>query len=863
MAENIIRIPPFRYIHVLNNNSNLTRLEKGPMTFIRKEHETVIAGPLDMVRLPTRTFCVIQNPVVLDAPVKGNPVLTDFGQVKINHGETETRTYDDYPDPFPLYPGEEMVGKVEKYVVVGKNQAIKLVALKDFKDAEGKVNRVAGDEWLIIGPVTYIPRVEAEIVASINAEVIKNNTALKLRAKRQCEDSYGQKRITGEEWLIREAGSYLPRNDEEVVKLINGIVITDKKALKLRATKNFTDIYKQKRRAGEEWLITSKIAQLHIPDVYEEIVGEVPITTLTNRQYCMILDPYSQETKSNLYGTKVLIKGEISFFLYPGERLEGGKIQQIEVLGEDEALLLRAKETFKDDEKAENKGIRKPGEKWMITGPREYTPPVEVEIMERKRSIPLDENEGIYVRDNSTGEVRMVKGKTYLLSANEELWKKELPEVVEYLIAMQKNGQAYVPPSINAKGELVYDQKAVSKSYVRDKTRVVTFRAPHNSAVQLYDYKCRESRVVFGPDLVMLGPDEHFTVISLSGGIPKREGVINSLALNLGPDFMRDVVLVETSDHARLNITLTYNWQFKYIKDDQDSCKRLFQVKDFIGDACKSLASRIRGAVSSVSFDEFHKKRKDLLQNAVFGTNPDGTSKGVLMFPMNFLCITSVDVQNPEPVDPRMRDSLMKSQTLNIDITTKKQELAARHQAMRQEQESRGELEIQKYNDYAQAESAKKELLVLQAETEAIKTSGSAVSEAKAIAEAELIKIGAQVDQARFKAQAIKIESDADISAMTNSHKAEILHKAALYDLEVLKAREMSEIEVGKFKETVKAIGAPTLIAIAKSGPEMKAKMLNSLGLKGFMTTDGKNPINLFNTANGIINGMGAMGSMQ
>jgi len=127
------------------------------------------------------------------------------------------------------------------------------------------------------------------------------------------------------------------------------------------------------------------------------------------------------------------------------------------------------------------------------------------------------------------------------------------------------------------------------------------------------------------------------------------------------------------------------------------------------------------------------------------------------------------------------------------------------------------------------------------------------VSEAKAKAEAELIKIGAQVDQAKFKAQAIKIESDADISAMTNVHKAEILHKHALYELEVKKSKEMSEIEVNKFKETVKAIGAETLVAIAKAGPEMKAKMLQSLGLKGFMVSDGKNPFNLFNTANGMI----------
>ena len=40
-------------------------------------------------------------------------------------------------------------------------------------------------------------------------------------------------------------------------------------------------------------------------------------------------------------------------------------------------------------------------------------------------------------------------------------------------------------------------------------------------------------------------------------------------------------------------------------------------------------------------------------------------------------------------------------------------------------------------------------------------------------------------------------------------------------------------------------------MAISKAGPEMKAKLLKGLGLKGYLVSDGKNPINLFNTANG------------
>lgn len=41
----------------------------------------------------------------------------------------------------------------------------------------------------------------------------------------------------------------------------------------------------------------------------------------------------------------------------------------------------------------------------MIRGPLEYVPPVEVEVAAKRKAIPLDENEGIYVRDIKTGKV--------------------------------------------------------------------------------------------------------------------------------------------------------------------------------------------------------------------------------------------------------------------------------------------------------------------------------------------------------------------------------------------------------------------------------------------------------------------------
>jgi hypothetical protein len=69
-----------------------------------------------------------------------------------------------------------------------------------------------------------------------------------------------------------------------------------------------------------------------------------------------------------------------------------------------------------------------------------------------------------------------------------------------------------------------------------------------------------DSRMVFGPELVMLGPDEQFTQLSLSGGRPKKPNQIRSLVLLLGPDFCTDIIVVETADHARLQLQLSYNW---------------------------------------------------------------------------------------------------------------------------------------------------------------------------------------------------------------------------------------------------------------------------------------------------------------
>jgi major vault protein len=169
----------------------------------------------------------------------------------------------------------------------------------------------------------------------------------------------------------------------------------------------------------------------------------------------------------------------------------------------------------------------------------------------------------------------------------------------------------------------------------------------------------------------MLGPDEQFTIVSLSGDTPKKPHVLKILALQLGPRFSTDVVVVETADHARLSLKLSYNWRFDVDKNDEDQARSIFQVPDFIGDFCKAIASRVRGAIASQSFDDFHRGSAQIIRRAVFGVDDEGEIRDSLRFPSNNLVITNVDIQSVEPVDSKTRDALQKSVQLAIEITTK------------------------------------------------------------------------------------------------------------------------------------------------------------------------------------------------
>merc|ERR1712063_139649 len=103
------------------------------------------------------------------------------------------------------------------------------------------------------------------------------------------------------------------------------------------------------------------------------------------------------------------------------------------------------------------------------------------------------------------------------------------------------------------------------------------------------------------------------------------------------------------------------------------------------------------------------------------------------------------------------------------------------------------------------------------------------------------------------KAESSKIIQENELEASTARQEAEIEYRTQMDTLEVDLASGFAQIESTKFKSIVTAIGSETLAAIAQAGPEMQAKLLEGLGIKSLLITDGNSPINLFNTANGLV----------
>jgi major vault protein len=694
MSLKIISIGPYCYVHVKDTETNVVGLFCGPTRLTLFPNQQQIGVVKDMLVIKPNQHMLIKNPVVRDAagePVlvavtgeDGAPLDPPSNYYKNAIGQFEYRHRSEFSAPFPLYPGE-IVELTEDNLIVNRNESLEIEVEEDWTNPKSGTVHIAGETFMVPGPCVFLPAPEISVLNKHTANCIVHGQAIPVTASRDLIDNNGVARISGESYLYRKTGSYLPKVGEVFSTLRTMTLITEHTSLKLYSEVDHLDFFGKMRRAGDEWLVTQEMATEYILDIHEVKMGVVRRTILDRGKYGMIRN-YIDDNGIQQWGSLKLMRGPTDFFLRPNEVLEGG-VRTLDVLGDDQALLLFAEQAFVDSE-----GVsRFAGEKWCFTGPGIYEPSIHVKILDRRQAFPLGKGEGIYVKNNTTGTVRAQIGSTYMLKADEVLWEKELSPELEELYALEKMGVQYIPPKM-VKGKLVYEKPDIT-GYSRVKHEVISYCVPFNRAVQLYDFKTKTSKVSFGPDLILLQPEEVFTVLSISGGRPKVENAIKSFSMMLGPDFMTDLVTVETADHAAIEIELAYGWVFEYNREDPNdpANAKLFSIKDFVGNACKSISSRIRGAISAVSYDEFHHSSSTILRQAVFGLDKTtGEIRNSLTFTGNNLTFKSCDIKSQRPVEKEIAEKLKQNTFLAIQIKTQATELKYRSEKDQFQQESNG-----------------------------------------------------------------------------------------------------------------------------------------------------------------------------
>ncbi|KPI85333.1 major vault protein-like protein [Leptomonas seymouri] len=985
----ILKLRPQEYLHVENTDTCDVLTLVGPMAFTLYEHHRRLhQSPQQLICVPPGHYVEVKNPLhrvqqqqaqrsaspSVDAESTSSrstaPVYLllrsntaspagietmQYSRRKGSYGSSELRFAED--SPFPLLPEEE-VGSILPMPLLSANEALVLVAREahDTTDSlTGAVrHREQQEQYLYRGPGLYRPRLDEHVIRHIKGEFVSAMQVCYLTARHNFIDDDGVARVAGEMWMQQMEGIFFhhPAVEVEVRELC---VVADTEAVQFESTEAFYDAtLNVQREAQKPYLITRAETKegVYVPRSFERLVSRRPQIHLSPTQYCVVTNPVGPDGVPKRRAAEVRV-GKQSFTPQPGECVT--RVLDALVLKEDEALLLTALQSYKEiDDETGNEIKREGGSRWLVHGPRQYIPSIYAKVLERRHIIELEENGGVYVRNTSSGQVRSVFGRPFMLSADEELWARPISAYLRRLLAQPRQSLRVDDMSAEEIAEAAVEEGRASirraadalvgsgapvrvdssgseatsllptnskrdgegeeqrESEVEDaqgswndstsssdhtescgddapstcmhpyaatldilgiaelnahphcQTRniapfyVISANVEHNTLMRLYDISTGRSRVVAGPATVYLEPYEHFTPLSLSGGRPKEPHQIHTLSLYLGPDYMADIIDVETRDHARLRLHLAYNWEFDGVEPGSETgvdAQLAFTIPDFVGQACKALASRVRSVIAGQTFEYFHCNSSTLIRQAIFTSAADGSTAikdDSLLFTANGLRITTVDVQSVEPVDTKTRIALTKSVQLAVEIITKSQESDASHQAALLEEEAQGALELQVMRDRAKAEEQRTALLKVMGANTVLEQAGASRAQALAESEARLAEAQGEVDATPVRCAAHSVSMDAELEVLRKRAELDLAHRESMNKLAIEKMRRLADIEAMKCEKIMGSLGKETLVAISNAGPELKAQLLGALGLQGFVVTDGSTPINMLNFADQI-----------
>lgn len=301
-----------------------------------------------------------------------------------------------------------------------------------------------------------------------------------------------------------------------------------------------------------------------------------------------------------------------------------------------------------------------PGDELILTGVNSFFFPInEIEILHPLTGRPhvgndhsdifieaigIDQKSGIYVRDLTTGEARLVRGKR------------------SYLVDPRK--EVHITRTVSADDwNLWIAADDPNREVARAQTTpwAVSIIVPHNTAVLATS--ADGQRVIEGPCVELLGYEERLARMALSTRTPKTdEHKLRTCFLRTVGNRVSDVIPLETADFVKLDVRVSYQVTF-----DKQHKARWFNHENYVGLLCDHLRSLVRGRARQLSLIELWPNIPSVIRDTILGERTEAGRTGRL-FEENGMRVTEVEVLTSEILDEEIAELLEGVQRESVSL---------------------------------------------------------------------------------------------------------------------------------------------------------------------------------------------------
>lgn len=387
-------------------------------------------------------------------------------------------------------------------------------------------------------------------------------------------------------------------------------------------------------------------------------------------------------------------------------------------------------------------------------------------------AIGIDQKSGIYVRDLTTGEVRLIRGKqSYLVDPRKEIHITRTLSIAEWNL--------WIAPSEPHK----LSNKAMTTPWA------VSIIVPHNTAVLATSAAAQ--RVIEGPCVTLLEYEETLVPLRLSTGTPKGdEHPLQTCFLRTVGNRVSDIIEVETSDFVRIQIRTSYSVTF--LRDHKD---KWFNCENYIQVLCDHLRSIVRSRMRTIALSALWPQVSQVVRDTILGprgTEPGSEGRKGRFFADNGMLVTEVEILEAEIQDGVIAELMKNVQRESVmlaigDRQAQEKVTSAKLRAELEKQQT--ELQMGAKQREAQlGELARK--LKHEAELSNLRERELVQGEqARLVSERELVEIRAKLEREalaqRAHMEALTHEASTKATAQATLHSEEIEHLTRVRALEI------------------------------------------------------------------------------